>query len=91
MHMQLTAFWMDPHAFPLWCRNLLRTVHHLEGRLSLALSQILPDVDVSVALRAHFIAVVGDSPLVAPKLFGLLDGSCPQLGSFLGAHVAERV
>jgi hypothetical protein len=48
-------------------------------------------VDVSVALRPHFIAVVRNSPLVFPKLFGLLDGRYPQFGSFLGAHVAERM
>lgn len=89
MDFDAAADGVDPQAGAVLGDGDLGGVVHEEGDAGIDALQKLADVDVEVALRAHFHSIVCEAPLVAPEGFGLGDGFGPELGAFGGGEVGE--
>ena len=80
---------MDPEAAAVARDRNLGGVVYENGDAGIDTAQKFTDVDVEVALRAHFDSIVCQAPFRAPERLGFGDGFGPELGSFGGGVVGE--
>jgi hypothetical protein len=81
---------VDPQAGPVFGqRDSFRPGYHDEAA-GLDAPEQSADVQVVMALSPHPVAVVRDSPTVAPKLFRPLDGETPHFGALGRGQFRQR-
>src|SRR5690348_53807 len=92
MDVQLAAgYRMNPQPGSVLGRRDLRRPLDDDEIIGLDAFQQFADVHVSMALHARQVAVIGDSPFIAPNFLALGYSSGPKFGALLRSHAGEPV
>src|SRR5579872_345357 len=90
MDVKFAILRMNPESVSVGQRNLRWPVND-DKVVGFDAGNQTADMDMGVALRANFVAVVSEAPAVAPQLFRFVDGSRPEFGALLRGQSRQRV